>query len=453
MHSLSATTRRWSPASAGNEHPLLHSSPLKVLCVSPRFVPANAADSHRVRLILPHLLAQGCDVEVLAVQPDDVAAPQDQELLAWLPSSLAVHHVRARALSFWGLRGLAQRSFLPLYRRGCELLASGRFDLVFFSTTEFLLHGLGPLWRTRFGIPFCMDLQDPWVNDYYRDNPQVVPPGGRLKHGIADRLHRLVERQVVPRCSGFLSVSPAYLPMLQRRHGGLITAQPRLVAGFPGEPGELSGLDPAIPLQSKSGGVWRYIGRGGPDMVRAATAFFVAWRQAIDEGLLAASQVSFEALGTSYATGAAASKTLEPLARQAGLTGRVRENPERLPYVAALRTLQASDALIVFGSDDPAYTASKIYPYLLSGKPLLCIFHQSSSVVSLMQSVGGGVCVQFDAQTSVEALAAAIRRAWFEPRQYETPLPLDLAAFEPHTARAQAAALAKWFEQVVAYGG
>jgi hypothetical protein len=265
-------------------------------------------------------------------------------------------------------------------------------------------------------------------------------------------VHRLVEQVVAPRCSGFLSVSPAYLPMLERRHGASIATQPRLVAGFPGEPGEFAN-DASAARPSSPERVWRYIGRGGPDMARAASAFFQAWRQAIDTGLFTEEQARFDALGTSYATGAAALRKMEPLARQDGLSSRVSERPERLGYIEMLRTLQESDALIVFGSDDPAYTASKIYPYLLAGKPLLCIFHESSSVVPLMRSSGGGVCVSFNEQTSEEALVSAIRRAWFERRQYESPLPLDAVAFEPHTARAQAAVLATWFNHVVAYAG
>ena len=51
---------------------------------------------------------------------------------------------------------------------------------------------------------------------------------------------------------------------------------------------------------------------------------------------------------------------------------------------------------MVFGSEEPAYTASKIYPYLLSGRPVLAVFHEKSPVVSLIRAVGGGVCVTFD---------------------------------------------------------
>ena len=112
-----------------------------MLCISPRFAPVNAADSHRLRLLLPHLAAQGCEVEVLAVESADVHGPKDPWLVERLPPTVPVHRVRARRMLGWAVNGLAQRSFMPLYRKGNELLGTGRFDLVFFSTTEFLLHG------------------------------------------------------------------------------------------------------------------------------------------------------------------------------------------------------------------------------------------------------------------------------------------------------------------------
>jgi hypothetical protein len=422
---------------------------VRVLVVCPRFAPINAADSHRVRLLLPYLTANGCDVEILAVEPTDVPGPRDPWLTERLPPSVPVHRVRAWPLSGRGLNGLAQRSLVALCRKGGELLAKGRFDLVFFSTTEFLVHGLGPLWRRRWGVPFCMDYQDPWVNDYYRLNPQVVPPGGRFKFAVMHRIHERVERAVVRRCSGFLSVSPDYLAALDQRYGGAVAQQPRLVAAFPAEPDEMAGLLPQPKgAENKQRATWRYIGRGGPDMSCAASAFFRAWSRAIESGLLSRDAVRFEAVGTSYAVDGQGEKTLQPLADLAGLANVVTENPERLGYEDTLRALLGSDALVVFGSDDPSYTASKIYPYLLAGKPLLAIFHERSSVVQLIRAVGGAVCVTFNEYMTAEQLADAIGQAWFEGRQYLRTLPLNSLAFEPYTAATQAREVVEWFGRI-----
>ncbi len=420
--------------------------------VCPRFAPVNAADSHRARLLLPYLEANGWQAEVLAADPGDVPGPHDPWLEDRLPSAVPVHRVRAGRISGWGLNGLAQRSFWSLYRKGNELLATGRFDLVFFSTTEFLLHVLGPLWQRRWRVPFCMDYQDPWVNDYYQQNPEIVPPGGRIKYALVSRVHARVEEFVAPRCSGFLAVSPAYIPQLECRYGPAVSHQPRLVAGFPAEPSELDGMNEPQAAVGKAGpAVWRYVGRGGADMSLAAKAFFLAWRSAIDRGDLLPDAVRFEAIGTSYAAAGRGAKTLQPLAEHAGLQASVSETTERLGYSGMLLSLRGSDALVVFGSNDPAYTASKIYPYLLSGKPLLAIFHEQSTVVPLLQAAGGGVLVTFNERTTVDELAVAIENAWFRTGGCNRLVPLDRKAFEPFTAVSQARAVTEWFNRVVAH--
>ena len=424
---------------------------LKILCISPRFAPVNAADSHRLRLLLPYLADQGCDVEILAVSADDVSGPQDSWLSSQLPKSLKIHWVNAPNLAIWGMNGLAQRSFVSMYRKGCDLLACGDFDLIFFSTTEFLLHGLGPLWQRKFGVPFCMDFQDPWVNDYYRQNPKVVPPGGRFKYAVIDKLHRFAERAVVQRCSGFLSVSSAYIPLLEQRYGSSVAYQPRMVAGFPAEPTEIAVCAPQkIPIPKSLGcKTWRYIGRGGDDMTKAAQSFFQSWNHAVKIEVINAEDVQFETIGTSYAAAARSVKSFEPLVAGTTIHKQVSETPARLGYSDMLNCLMASDALIVFGSDDPAYTASKIYPYLLSGKPLLAIFHEKSSVVSLMHAVGGGVCITFNEKTSPDELAHDVFQGWFYLNQFNRVVPLDMLAFEPYTARVQAKDISCWFGEVI----
>lgn len=430
-------------------------SPLRILAVSPRFAPTNGADTHRLRLLLNHAPASGWQVEVLAVDAADVVGPIDPWLEERLPPDVPVHRVHTWQLKGWGLNGLAQRSFWPLYRKGCALLSTGRFDLVFFSTTEFALHALGPLWQRKYGVPFCMDYQDPWVNDYYRMHPEVVPPGGRLKYAAADWVHRVMERFVVRRCAGFMAVSRAYLDDLERRYGQAVAGKPMLVRPFPAEPAELDALRRGTERTSEVQGpmVWRYIGRGGPDMVKAASAFFRAWQQAIDSGMLAPDAARFEANGTSYAAAGRGEKTFAPLVEGTELAPQVCENPDRLGYSDMLRALLRSDALVVFGSDDPAYTASKIYPYLMAGKPLLAIFHENSSVVRLMREAGGGTCVTFNEHTTEDELAAAIGEAWFARTGFTQTIPLEQAAFEPYTARAQAQAVGEWLRDVGAKSG
>lgn len=76
--------------------------------------------------------------------------------------------------------------------------------------------------------------------------------------------------------------------------------------------------------------------------------------------------------------------TIAPLARRHGLSEMVVEQTDRLPLSITQATLKAADPLLVIGSNDPAYTASKIYPYLLARRPLLVLMHQRSIVCGLL---------------------------------------------------------------------
>jgi thiamine pyrophosphate-dependent acetolactate synthase large subunit-like protein len=85
---------------------------------------------------------------------------------------------------------------------------------------------------------------------------------------------------------------------------------------------------------------------------------------------------------------------VEPVAVAAGIGGMVREQTDRVPYFAALQLLKDADLLFLIGSDDPDYTASKVYPYLLTRKPLVAVVHEDSPIVPLL-SANARVLVTF----------------------------------------------------------
>lgn len=194
---------------------------MKTLIISPHFPPSNAADMQRVRLILPYLKEASVEAEVLGVEAEQVSSPQDPWLVSGLPFDVPIHRVKALGLGwsrFPGFGLLSFRAMGALRCKGDELLRSGKFDLVYFSTTQFGIHLLGPSWKKRHGVPFVMDYQDPWVSDYYREHPEVTPPGGRLKYALMDRLNRRNEPRVLKECSGITSVSPDYPKQIAKRY-------------------------------------------------------------------------------------------------------------------------------------------------------------------------------------------------------------------------------------------
>ena len=152
-------------------------------------------------------------------------------------------------------------------------------------------------------------------------------------------------------------------------------------------------------------------------------------------------------LGTSYAAAGRGIPSVRPLAERHGLGDCVHEQTDRLPLSQALSCLRAADALLVIGSSDAGYTASKIYPYLLARRPLLAVMHRRSSVVDLLQRCGGGQVVTFDSDDSPGRLAAAIEACWLRQGAHGRVVPLQHAAFAPCTARAQAAELTAFLQR------
>jgi len=424
---------------------------MRLLIVSPRFPPSSAADNQRVRMLLPHFASQGVEAEVLALDPACVAAPLDPWQAEGLPAEVPIHRVRGRSLRWSRVPGLGSveaRCLGALAQAGDRLLSQQHFDGVLFSTTAFGCFTLGLRWRKRFGVPFVLDYQDPWVNDYYRDHPQVVPPGGRLKFAVADRLSRHQEPRVVGACSGLIAVSGAYLNDLHRRYPFTVPL-PALELPFPGASEDFERLcsipSSALPFDPGDGLIhWVSIGRGGADLATALNGLFLALERHAPAALLQRLRLHF--IGTSYAAAGAGVPTIRPIAEGYGLGHLVDERTDRLPLSLTLATLRAADALLVIGSDDPAYTASKIVPYLLARRPLLALMHECSSVVPLIERCGGGTVVPFCTGENPDAVAAAIDHSWLQREQHAHLRPFDPLAIAPHTAAAQAAQLTAFLQ-------
>jgi hypothetical protein len=134
-----------------------------------------------------------------------------------------------------------------------------------------------------------------------------------------------------------------------------------------------------------------------------------------------------------------------------GVGEQVQEHPCRVPYFEAIQFLLDSDFLIVPGSDDPQYTASKIFPYILARKPLLAVFHERSSVVEIVRKTQAGVVLSFAAGQSVEIDADRFVKQWVEVLAALPFSPeVNWAAFTPYTASEMTRQQCELFDKVTA---
>lgn len=362
-----------------------------ILIISPYFPPLNAADMQRVRMSLPYFKAQGWDAEVVTVDEKYLDIAKDELLLKSIPPQIKIHKVNAfnkKWTSKFGLGSIALRSLWFYYKKVNQLLKNKRYDLIYFSTTQFPVCILGAYWKRRFDIPYVIDMQDPWHSDYYLDKPKDQRPP---KYWFSYRLNKYLEPIAMENVSGIISVSHNYITDLKSRYP-IIKDVPSAAITFGAfEPDMQIAADNSknfINLLDPEFINIVYIGRGGSDLYKAITPVFEALQKGLVNDKQAFEQLKFYFIGTSYAPDGQGKTTILPFAKQYGVDHQVVEITERISYYHALLTLQKAHSIFIPGSDDPKYTASKLYPYLLTQKALLAIFNGESSAIPILKEYG-----------------------------------------------------------------
>jgi Glycosyl transferase 4-like domain len=426
----------------------------RLLIVSPNFPPANAPDMQRVRMSLPYFAEFGWEPRVLAVDPAYVERLRDPLLLETIPPTIPIRRTKALKVGWTqklGVSALGLRAWPFLYRAGARLIAEDRPDLIYFSTTMFPVLALGRLWKRRFGVPFVVDMQDPWVGDYYDKRPVGERPP---KFALAQRMHRILEPFTMRAVGGIVAVTDSYHETLRRRYPWISADVCRTI------PFGASEKDFEVAAKME----WRNLffvpndgllhavcgGSLGRTKITTCRAICLAFRQGLDKQPELFSKLRLHFIGTDYAPSAQARATIRPLAAEHGLEKVIFESTDRVPYLATLRLYRDADFLLVLGSDDPSYTASKIYPYILAQKPLLCVFHEESSVVSVLKRTRAGQVVSF----SKDDDAAAITEKLFPAmKEFLDALPFtpatDWKEFEPYRAREMTRRQCELFDHVL----
>ena len=229
---------------------------------------------------------------------------------------------------------------------------------------------------------------------------------------------------------------------------GQLTEEDATEIPFGAEPAEFDYLraNPRPnPIFARTDGLFHlsYVGVCIPAMHETVKAVFRAVRLGLDREPELFAPVRIHFIGTTYASGSGQPQVL-PLAAEAGLVDVVTEHPERIGYLDALQVLLDSDGLLLFGSNAPHYTASKVFPSILSRRPILAVFHKSSSVVKILRDTRAGAVACFDEEhppstrieTIYDHLASMVAPSRMEPAT-------DWNAMEQYTARAMTGRLAR----------
>jgi glycosyltransferase involved in cell wall biosynthesis len=421
------------------------------IIVSPYFPPSTLAGVHRARHLAKYLPAAGWDPIVVCVDEDYHEQRLDPTLAQLVPSSVEVVKVSAisqRLCRPFSFGEISLRAWWPLRNAVMRILESREVGVVLITGAPFYPMLLAGEIKRRFRVPVVLDFQDPWVSAW----------GGSLpiwsKGGLAHKLALMLEPRALRSADFVTSVSETQNRELRGRYPWMSAAK---MAAIPigGDPEDFEMLRHSPP--NNKPGLFRqdkitlcfvgtFMPRTGPVMELLLRAFAQARRA---QPLLM-DRVDLLFVGTSNQPDDKTTFSVKPIAIDLGVADAVQEIPQRLPFLEAISILSCADGILLIGSDEPHYTASKIYPALMAQRPCLSIFHESSSSHEILSRASGVIAFGFSGaamlQKLVEPLADAIVRIATAPDALGKP---DPAVYEAFTARTIARRYADVFNLLV----
>ena len=366
----------------------------RVLMITPHFPPDTGAATHRVRLLAPHLPEFGWQPTVLTVERTANEGRQDSALEAMLPPNLQI--VRARAWSAnWtrklGMGDLGLRAFTGLYREAARLLRAKKFDALFITIFPSYPALLGPVLKSRFHVPFVLDYQDPWVSAWGAE----VGGGKNGSVDLKSRLTRVAALRFEPiavrAADAVTAVSAGTYEMIRERIPELKEI-PCTAIPLGGEADDFASLRKSPHANQwfdRNDGNFHlcYVGTLLPLGFETLRAVFRAVALLRDSQPELYQRLRIHFFGTSNQTSGEPPERVMPVAHEFHIEQIVSEHALRINYLDALTVQVEASAILLMGSSEVHYTASKLYPALLSGRPLLAVYHAESSVTEIMKSV------------------------------------------------------------------
>ncbi len=421
-----------------------------VVILSPYFPPSTLAGVHRSRLLAKQLPRHGWEPIILCVGEAFHEQRLDPGLAALVPEDREVIKVSALPIGLtrpFGLGEISLRAWRSLRQKLFQILSMREIDAVLITGSPFYPMLFAPEIKKRFGVPVVLDFQDPWVSAW----------GGQqklsTKAGVVHRLATWLEPKALRAADFITSVSDNQNVEMATRYPWLKRSN---MAAIPigGDPEDFDYL-----RRRKVGSVsmhlepervnLSFVGTFMPRTGEPMRALFRGLRSLINEAPELVERLRLNFIGTSNQPNIQTKPSVMPIASEIGVADYVREVPQRVPYLEALSILARSDGILLIGSDEPHYTASKIYPALMSGTPYLSLFRSQSSAHTILSAAGGGVALSFG---SPEALAGLVPALANGLKQFSTDSAVfghvDPAAYAAYEASAVAEQYAKIFHDI-----
>jgi len=414
----------------------------RLALVSGHFVPSNLVGAQRARLWSQYLPEFGWEPTVITGDPAQYEERPDPDLQHLVAPGLRVIH--APTLSNRPVRlvgDIGVRAFRGCYRVLADMARRGAVDFVLVTIPSNFLAPVGRLIHRRYGVPFGIDYQDPWVNRW----PGVEVPLSRA--WVSYRLARALEPWSVRDASLITGMAPGYVAGMLERNPEV--AEKAVVATMPmGIAAEdydlVRRLDRPPFLFEPGDGHFHLIYAGAllPAGIVVLDAFLAGLAELKAHRPDVASRLRVHFVGTGSSPDDPNGHRVLSRAKRLGIDDIVDEHPHRIGYVDALNHLWRSDGVLVLGSTEAHYTPSKVFQAMLSRRPVFAMLHEDSTAVDMVRSMRAGTVLTLSATTlPAAAKVAQAVNSFLDDTSYD-PDAVQRVAFDAYSARGSTRALA-----------
>lgn len=395
------------------------------------FPPLGGAGVQRTLKFVRYLEPLGWDATVITTSSLEYTA-RDPSLLAEIPKTTRVVRVRSFPLLRWigAVAGRLRQTWLrdwamwPDEGRGWAPFAfiaalreirRERPDVVFSTSSPYGAH-LAALWISRRAqIPWVADFRDEWAwNPHSADRP------------ILDRLTRRVERSVTATARRTVVAADYF------RLEGLLPGDRRRIAILNGvDEGDVPATGTRAPSEDF---VLAHVGTVYEGFDPAPVLRVLA--DLIERGEIDGKRLEMRFVGSIWIAGFA-----PPPSVRSVLTGYV-------DHATAVEEMRSATALLLYRPSSSLAPSGKLFEYLASSRPLLCVVRPDNLASQLVCDWNAGEVADPDHDDQIEAAILALWRRWIENGLPDQP-EVRRRTLEMYSRPAEAAQLAAVLDEAV----
>ena len=314
------------------------------------------------------------EVRVLSSPENDILR-RSTNLLSrrhWVPSRL--RHIAAQVLTWPDpMSGWIPGALATTIRE----LRTGRYDVLMTTSAPYSAHIVGALARRITGIPWIADFRDEWSQNPELDQPEFLR-----------RLSGRVEGLLVSTCDRVIVTTDG---------ARIMSAEGKQTTITNGV--DLTDVEGPMPVSSSNTLTLSFIGSLYAN--RDCREVLLALRRLSEEGTIDPYRVEFRVVGNVW---------VDDLAKTAGEI-RVTQ-VGYISHRAAVAEMRSADALVAYLPSPSRSIPGKIFEYLASGRPILCVVGRGSASYEIVRDFGAGYSVEPSDSAGLDWVLTELWRKW-----------------------------------------